>query len=181
MKKYLLLTWMRLRKNFVEHKLIMTFYCAGTIICNRIFIEVFSSVPDLYEQYLEQGTSWAAELLLLKLLEAILIYAICFCGCAYLYKCVFDLNREQNVILSMLGASKRKVITICLLETSILTISGNLLADVSAVFFYRLDILAYIVILVSVVLLSALTTLPFFIPYIRKPILDSYRNFRDLE
>lgn len=122
------------------------------------------------------------------LINLILIYVICFIGCGYLFKYVFNTSKYENTIYSLVGASKGNVVKIMLIESVILCLSGCAVAIILHLLFkdnilsmiYLEDstysFLDYVYIVLFTFLLSIATTIPFFIGYIRNPILKTKRE-----
>lgn len=142
-------------------------------------IDPLANEPDILEQATE---------IFRQIINASLIYVICFIACAYLFKYVFDSNRYENTIYSLIGASKRRVVCIMLIEAAILSIISSVIAVVINVLFYdilfinintegvKYGMLDYLTITVFALLLSIITIIPFFITYLKNPIIKTKRE-----
>lgn len=123
-----------------------------------------------------------------QIVNVSLTYMICFIACAYLFKYVFDSNRYENTIYSLIGASKRRVVCIMLIEAGVLSLASSLIAITIHVLLYDslfvqintegvvYDVLDYLVIAAFTLVLSIITIIPFFITYLRNPIIKTKRE-----
>ncbi len=120
-----------------------------------------------------------------KILNISITYIICFIACAYLFKYVFDINTYENTIYSIIGASKSRVMLIALTEAVILTfgcsiislgfnliLKDNFLKNV-----YGLTTIYsfwdYLMIVCFTLVLSIAVMVPFFIKYLKNPIIKT--------
>lgn len=117
------------------------------------------------------------------------LYIICFIACAYLFKYVFDSNRYENTIYSLVGASKRRVVTIMLIEAGILSLASSIVTVIihrlllNTEFFIQLNqegivysMIDYLIIIGFTLVLSILTIIPFFITYLANPLIKTKRE-----
>lgn len=114
--------------------------------------------------------------LLREIMNITLLYIICFISCAYLFKYVFDSNRYENTIYSLIGASKRRVVTIMLIEAAILSIASFIVAAVINLLIFGTEtygIFDYLAIAVFTLALSILTIIPFFVVYMKNPLIKT--------
>lgn len=114
--------------------------------------------------------------LLGKILNITLLYIICFIACAYLFKYVFDSNRYENTIYSLIGASKRRVVIIMLIDAAVLSAASFAIAAVINLLFFGTEvynIFDYLTIAVFTLILSILTIIPFFVVYIKNPLIKT--------
>lgn len=114
--------------------------------------------------------------LLREIMNITLLYIICFISCAYLFKYVFDSNRYENTIYSLIGASKRRVVTIMLIEAAILSIASFIVAAVINLLIFGTEtygIFDYLSIAVFTLALSILTIIPFFVVYMKNPLIKT--------
>lgn len=130
--------------------------------------------PDAYTQ--EGKTDQAA-----NILRTSLMYMLSLFSYLFLFKYMIDCSRAENVVYYLTGASKRKVFSLIALETVILSAAASLSAIFIHTTFYdsffcKLNMTQamityalrdYLFILLSTVLLSLLTTIPFIISSIR--------------
>ncbi len=124
-----------------------------------------------------------------EILRLCLIYVIGFIGCAFLFKYMFDLNRYENIVYSIVGASKFRVTKIMLLEATVISIISIIIAVILHISFYdcffslinREEIIYtfsdYCIIALFSLILSLLTLIPFFIPYMKNPIMKSKTRY----
>lgn len=123
-----------------------------------------------------------------KITEITGIYIICLIGCASLFKYIFDVNTYENIIYSMVGASKIKVMIIAILESSILNFCCSVIA-ITLNIFLKDNLLQdsfdykvvytfgdYSFIVISTMILSFIVMIPFFIKYLREPIIKVKRE-----
>lgn len=123
-----------------------------------------------------------------KITEISIIYIVCLIGCACLFKYIFDMNTYENIIYAMVGASKKKVMLTAILESVILTFCCSLVAVLLNLllknnllqnsFDYNIayGFGDYSFIIISTLLLSFIIMLPFFIKYLREPIIKVKRE-----
>ncbi len=111
-----------------------------------------------------------------KIFNMVLLYIICFIACAYLFKYVFDSNRYENTIYSLIGASKRRVVVIMLIDAAILSIASFAVATGINLLLFGTEtygIFDYLIIAAFTLTLSILTIIPFFVMYIKNPLIKT--------
>ena len=123
-----------------------------------------------------------------KISEISIIYIVCLIGCASLFKYIFDVNAYENIIYAMVGASKKKVMLTAVSESIILNfccsaaavalnilLKDNLLQDA---FDYKIvyNFADYSFIMLSTIMLSVIIMVPFFIKYLKDPIIKIKRE-----
>lgn len=118
-----------------------------------------------------------------------LILLICFIGCAAMFKYVFNLNRYENVIYCLLGASKKRVTAIIILEAFIISVISSVSAIIIHAaaydtYFKKIDysglgyaVSDYIIVAVFTVILSLATIIPFFVSYMRSPVMQMKEKY----
>lgn len=123
-----------------------------------------------------------------KIINISLIYLICFIACAYLFKYVFDTNTYENTVYSIIGASKKRVMVIVLIEAVILTLGCSLIALLLNVVLKdnilsdfagsqaAFTIWDCLIIIGSALILSLVTMIPFFVKYLKNPIIETKRE-----
>lgn len=152
----------------------MLIYFFATAICVSVFLYFFSSVPNLIRQYkVTESGEIDISYIFQKILLASLIYVICFCACAYLFKIVFNLNRNTNFLLNVIGVSKVGIVLICLSETAILTFSSSAVAILINIILVlsNYNAIDYLIAASISAILSVITTIPFFVGYMRNPLI----------
>ena len=127
-------------------------------------------------------------LIVQNLLNISLMYIICFGVCACLFKHIFDSNRYENTIYSIVGSSKKRVFSIALIEAGILSLISIAIAFIihfllydilfSKIYLYSVpyNALDYIVIAIFTLTLSIVTIIPFFVMYFKNPIIKTKRK-----
>lgn len=145
---------------------------------------------DFIKTPYDNNASYLYNELLYEILRLCLIYIISFIGCAFLFKYTFDLNRNENIVYSIVGASKFKVTKTIFLEAVVMSIGSIIAAIILHTSLYD-SFFAYIncqeiiytfsdycIIGLFSLILSLLTLIPFFIPYIKNPIMESKIRFK---
>lgn len=184
-----------INNNFKTQKIAITLSERLNTSENSSFIELLGKnlgaryEIDAVSNPLENGSSKLNEIVF-ELTRLSLMYVICFIGCAFLFKYVFDMNRYENIIYSIVGASKVKVLLLMLFEVFIISVISILCAIILHISLYgcffsvinREDIQYtlndYLIISGFSVFLSVITIIPFFVSYIRSPILSSKLKYK---
>ncbi|MDD6489450.1 MAG: hypothetical protein PUG48_06535 [Clostridia bacterium] len=128
--------------------------------------------------------------IIFELIRLCLIYIICFIGCAFLFKYIFDMNRYENIIYSIVGSSKIKVLFLMILEAVIISVISILFAIILHISLYdcffslinreniQYTVNDYLIISGFSIILSVITLIPFFISYVKNPILSSKSKYK---
>lgn len=127
--------------------------------------------------------------LVFDITSLILIFLISFVACAMLFRYVFSLNSYENVMYCIVGASKRTVVLIALSEALIFVLTSNILAITAHLLLHEQITLNtglmdtsysagdYLTVVLVTTVLSMITIIPFFISYIRKPIISNKNKY----
>lgn len=134
------------------------------------------SVSGITDPLFYDSTAWKRDEIMRQIINISLLYMICFIACAYLFKYVFDSNRYENTIYSLVGASKRRVVTVMLIEATILSIASFAVATVINLLLFGVEtygIFDYLAIAAFTLILSVITIIPFFAVYIKNPLVKT--------
>ncbi len=184
-----------LNNNFPADKISIIFFRHPNPVQNSDFVDLLHEHFDKYQIDNEISDANGGDMnyfynqIIFEILRLCLIYIIGFIGCAFLFKYMFDLNRYENIVYSIVGASKLKVTKIMLLEATIMSIISIIIAIVLHITLYncfftyinRQEIVYtswdYLIIGIFSFVLSLLTLIPFFIPYMKNPIMKSKTRY----
>lgn len=137
-------------------------------------------VSSITDPLLSDPTEYKRGEIMNQIIKISTLYIICFIACAYLFKYVFDSNRYENTIYSLVGASKLRVVKIMLIEALILSIASFIVSTIINLLIFGTEtygILDYLAIAVFTSVLSILTIIPFFVVYIRNPLVKTKSEY----
>lgn len=183
-----------LNNNFSTDRIIIVFSQHPNIWQNSDFVDLLHEHFDKYsvDRIFDANggdMNYLYNEVLFEILRLCLVYIIGFAGCACLFKYMFDLNRYENIVYSIVGASKLKVTKIMFLEAAVMSISSIIIAIILHISLYdcffsfinRQEIVYsfgdYCIIALFSLILSLLTLIPFFIPYMKNPIMKSKTRY----
>lgn len=180
--------------NFPTDFITILFYQYPNVFFNAEFGNVlrehFGKYGILFLSTANSGSiDYLYNVLLFEILRLCLMYVIGFAGCAVLFKYMFDLNRYENIVYSIVGSSKLKVTKIIFLEATVMSVISIIIAIILHISLYdcffslinRQEIAYtfgdYCIIALFSLILSLLTLIPFFIPYMKNPIMKSKTRY----
>lgn len=125
-----------------------------------------------------------------ELMMVSVIYLVALASFVFILKYMSDRNSTENVIYAIVGASKKKIMTIMVLENIILSACSGIIGILLHVFLYnpffsKINTLEnisynwvdYLLVFLFTVLLSLLTTLPFLISFWRASLIESKNKY----
>ncbi|MBQ5562922.1 MAG: hypothetical protein IIT39_06015 [Clostridia bacterium] len=157
----------------------------------KLLVTEFSHMGSVNIYAPNENTQNMLELseLIFDMTSLILIFLISFVACAMLFRYVFSLNSYENVMYCIVGASKISVVFIALSEALLFVLTSNMLAITAHLLLHEQITLNtglmdtsysagdYLTVVLVTTVLSMITIIPFFISYIRKPIISNKNKY----